>query len=98
MKLENLIGFSESILESPKIVIFNLTFRVSKIGFFYVFQPFLGLEYMNLCIFSFFISKRKFLQSNPQEDLVSNLVECNFTLSSLLEDTAGYSLETIYSS
>ena len=50
MKLENLIGFSESILESPKIVIFNLTFRVSKIGIFYVFQPFLGLEYMNLDI------------------------------------------------
>ena len=50
MKQEYLIGISESILESPKIVIFNLTFRVSKIAFFSVFQPFLGLEYMNLDI------------------------------------------------
>ena len=34
----------------------------------------------------------EFSQSNPQEDLVSNPVECDFTLSSLLEDTAGHSL------
>ena len=31
-------------------------------------------------------------QSILQEDLVSNLVECDFTLSSHLEDTAGHSL------
>merc|ERR1711867_269576 len=36
--------------------------------------------------------RRRILQSNPQEDLVSNPVKCDFTLSSLLEDTAGHSL------
>ncbi len=50
MKLENLIGFSESILESPKIVIFNLTFRVSKIGIFQMFQLFLAFQYSNFHI------------------------------------------------
>ena len=50
MKLENLIGFSESILESPKIVIFNLTFRVSKIGIFQIFQLFLAFQYSNFHI------------------------------------------------
>merc|ERR1711867_259533 len=34
----------------------------------------------------------EFSQSNPQEDLVSSPLECDFTLSSLLEDTAGHSL------
>ena len=34
----------------------------------------------------------EFSQSNPQEDLVSNLVECDFILSSLLKDTVGHSL------
>ena len=34
IKLENLIGFSGSILESPKIVIFNLIFMVSNIEIF----------------------------------------------------------------
>ena len=48
MKLENMIGFSGAILESPKIVIFNLTFRVSKIGFLKVFQLLLGLEDIDL--------------------------------------------------
>merc|ERR1711867_294430 len=40
--------------------------------------------------------RRRILQSNPQEDLVSNPVKCDFTLSSLLEDTAGHSLSLPY--
>ena len=47
---KNLIGFLESILESPRIVIFNLTFRISKIEIFQISKFFLALEYLNLDI------------------------------------------------